>query len=910
MKKSTHMRRWLSMLLALVMVCTLVTPVLADPSDAPADDIDLKIAVMSDTHYLSPALIKDTEDYTTALNSDRKLLTEGSEINKTLLDAVRRDKPDVLLISGDLTKDGELECHEEFSARLQQLKKDLPDMKIYVINGNHDVRNENAKNFNTADGKAVPAGRTQPEDFARIYDFVYSDESVVARYTPPAGKESGQLSYVAKPCDGVTLIVLDTCCYSEDNTSDNEAEHETRGEMSPELVAWAVEQISEAKAAGDRVIGMAHHGFVPHFSMEPELMKMYLVEDYANIAAQLADAGLEVIFTGHMHANDIAAMTTENGSTLYDIETGSNLTYPSPMRFAQLREVSDSLVLSVSTLNHIGPVTYYDATTGKNETIADVTEYGRGHGLSGDMLATVAGSFVGKFLNKFVIVENSVSTWLNDRIVANLQDIIYDLVRIPVTEDKTILDAVNYIYQSHLAGVDDGNYPAWVQTALSKIESGEILDQMLSIVKKHAFGDLASSIKFDNIFTKAVKNKINGFILQVADSMGNDKNFTDDNDALIVLSGTAEATTVKLSCGSASVTAKAMLDGDNVIVFPTGINMRELGAAGKTVTVDASATGAASMVIWDRGMDALAAADSVELKTAEFTAAFKTADLSAGGDVRVAVNAPELNAAQKRALGIQLDSAVLLAVNATVGGKAIAAPVTVSVAQELGKGESSDTLTVISIGENGKITAAGGKYEAGCIKFTTVTGAANAAIAFPFFDVSENAWFFGDVVYAGNNGLFNGTAANTFSPDATMTRAMLVTVLWRMEGQPEADASSFTDAKGEWYSKAVDWASANGIVNGVSSTSFAPDDDVTREQMAAILFRYAAFKGIDASARADISGFADYGSISDYAVEALSWANAEGIINGSDANSLMPLSGASRAEVAAILHRYLENCIY
>lgn len=910
MKKNTHMRRMLSMLLALVMVCTLVTPVLADPAEAQADPIDLKIAVMSDTHYLSPALIKDTEDYTTALNSDRKLLTEGSEINKTLLDAVRRDKPDVLLICGDLTKDGELECHEDFSARLQQLKKDMPDMKIYVINGNHDIRNENAKNFNTPDGKAVPAGRTQPEDFARIYDFVYSDESVVARYTPPAGKESGQLSYVAKPCDGVTIIALDTCCYSKDNNSKGKDEHETRGEMSPELVAWAVEQISAAKAAGDRVIGMAHHGFVPHFSMEPDLMKMYLVEDYANIAAQLADAGLEVIFTGHMHANDIASMTTENGNTLYDIETGSNLTYPSPMRFAQLREVADSLVLSVSTLNHIGPVTYYDATTGKNETIADVTEYGRGHGLSGDMLATVAGSFVGKFLNKFVIVENSVSTWLNDRIVANLQDIIYDLVKIPVTEDKTILDAVNYIYQSHLAGVDDGNYPAWVQTALSKIESGEILDQMLSIVKKHAFGDLASSIKFDSIFTKAVKNKINDFILQVADSMGNDKNFTDDNDALIVLSGTAEATTVKLICGSASVTAKAMLDGDNVIVFPTSINMRELGASGKAVTVDASATGASAMVIWDRGMDALAAADSVELKTADFTAAFKTADLAKGGDVRVAVTAPELNDAQKRALGTQLDSAVLLTVDAAVGGKAIAAPVTVSAAHELDKGESSNTLTVISIGENGKITAADGKYEAGCIKCTTVTGAVNAAIAFPFFDVAENAWFFGDVVYASNNSLFNGTAANTFSPDATMTRAMLVTVLWRMEGQPEAAASSFTDAQGSWYSKAVDWASANGIVNGVSSTSFAPDADVTREQMAAILFRYAGFKGVSVSARADISGFADYGSVSEYALDALSWANAEGIINGSDANTLMPRNGASRAQVAAILHRYIENCIY
>ena len=90
--------------------------------------------------------------------------------------------------------------------------------------------------------------------------------------------------------------------------------------------------------------------------MEPDILKMYLIEDYASIAAQLADAGLEMIFTGHMHANDIAVMTTKSGNTLYDVETGSNLTYPSPMRFVQLREVSGSLVAAVNTLNHIGPV--------------------------------------------------------------------------------------------------------------------------------------------------------------------------------------------------------------------------------------------------------------------------------------------------------------------------------------------------------------------------------------------------------------------------------------------------------------------------------------------------------------------------------------------------------------------------
>ena len=430
MRKQNHFRRFAAALLTIIMISTLCSPALAARDDADKG-IDLKIAVMSDTHYLSPHMIKDTSDYTDALNSDRKLLTESSEINLKLLDAVREDKPDILLISGDLTKDGELEGHKEFSARLQQVQKDVPGMKVYVINGNHDIRNENAKNFNTPDGKAVPATRTQPEDFASVYDFVYSDSSIVARYTPPQGKESGQLSYVAEPCKGVTLIALDTCCYSADNTSDKEAEHETRGEMSPELVAWATEQIKAAKAKGNHVIGLSHHGFVPHFSMEPDILKMYLIKDYGTIAAQLADAGLEMIFTGHMHANDIAVMTTKSGNTLYDVETGSNLTYPSPMRFVQLREVSGSLVAAVNTLNHIGPVSYYNAVSGKYETIADVTEYGRERGFTADMLNTVAGSFVGSFLNKFVPVENSVSTWINGRIIANLQSIITDPARRP-----------------------------------------------------------------------------------------------------------------------------------------------------------------------------------------------------------------------------------------------------------------------------------------------------------------------------------------------------------------------------------------------------------------------------------------------------------------------------------------------
>lgn len=118
--------------------------------------MNLRIAVMSDLHYLSPDMIADTADFEHALNSDRKLLKESSAILYEKFEQVRADKPDILLVSGDLTKDGEQECHAALAKQLQQLQQDIPGLKIYVINGNHDIRNYNAKNFNTPDGKAVP----------------------------------------------------------------------------------------------------------------------------------------------------------------------------------------------------------------------------------------------------------------------------------------------------------------------------------------------------------------------------------------------------------------------------------------------------------------------------------------------------------------------------------------------------------------------------------------------------------------------------------------------------------------------------------------------------------------------------------------------------------------------------------
>lgn len=183
---------------------------------------------------------------------------------------------------------------------------------------------------------------------------------------------------------------------------------------------------------------------------------------------------------------------------------------------------------------------------------------------------------------------------------------------------------------------------------------------------------------------------------------------------------------------------------------------------------------------------------------------------------------------------------------------------------------------------------------------------------FPFADVNADDWFFEDVAYAYENGLMSGTGADTFSPDAATTRGMIVAILYRLEGEAEVpEGCSFGDVKsGSYYENAIAWAAANGIVSGYDNGMFGPDDPITREQLAAILYRYAQYKGLDVSVGKDtnILSYNDAFDISEYAVTAMQWLCGEGIISGSDGN-LMPAGNATRAQVAALLHRFCENVL-
>ena len=202
----------------------------------------------------------------------------------------------------------------------------------------------------------------------------------------------------------------------------------------------------------------------------------------------------------------------------------------------------------------------------------------------------------------------------------------------------------------------------------------------------------------------------------------------------------------------------------------------------------------------------------------------------------------------------------------------------------------------------------------GTYTFTMPNGQVTVTVTFaeaplPFPDVAEGDWFYDAVRYAYETGLMDGVGDSLFAPNSETTRAQLVTILYRLEGEPEVSGTSgFTDVEaGTWYTDAVAWAAANGIVNGVSETEFAPGKDITREQLATILFRYAEAKGYDVSARVDLSAYPDADQIQSYAAESVAWAVAEGLIQGFEDNTLRPAGNATRAQIATILMRFCEG---
>lgn len=285
-------------------------------------------AVASDLHYMSPSLlVNNGTAFQSYLMADRKLLAESKAITEELINEWLMDKPDFVLISGDLTKDGEQASHEELAAYFAQLE--AAGISVYVTPGNHDINNPHAVSFDGAD--MTPVAHVTPEQFMNIYDE-YGYNEALARH-------SNSLSYMVEPKNGLRVLALDVCKYDTNITQESP---ETSGAISEDLLTWIKEQIADAKANGDEIIAFMHHGIVEHYAGHGQFFPEYMVDKWDSISKVLADEGLTAVFTGHSHAQDIVRTHTRAGNVLYDIQTGSTVTYPCPYRMVSV--VNDTIL--------------------------------------------------------------------------------------------------------------------------------------------------------------------------------------------------------------------------------------------------------------------------------------------------------------------------------------------------------------------------------------------------------------------------------------------------------------------------------------------------------------------------------------------------------------------------------------
>lgn len=278
----------------------------------------LRIASLSDMHYFATnLLVNNGVAFQTYLAQDRKLLAESAAITKSAVDAVIAQNPDIVLVSGDLTKDGEFDSHVGFSNQLARLVAN--GAKVFVIPGNHDINNTNAAAFDGA--STIPVANVTPAEFSAIYaPFGYGQ--AVAR-------DPNSLSYVVEPVSNLVVVCMDSCQYTN-------GLNPTAGSFDAGRLAWITNQMAAARAQGKVVIGMMHHGLMEHYTGQKTLFSDYVLDGYTNVAPLFASYGVKAVFTGHYHAQDIVKGTF-GGNDIYDIETGSTVTYPCPFRIMDLQ---------------------------------------------------------------------------------------------------------------------------------------------------------------------------------------------------------------------------------------------------------------------------------------------------------------------------------------------------------------------------------------------------------------------------------------------------------------------------------------------------------------------------------------------------------------------------------------------
>ena len=288
--------------------------------------------VFSDPHIFSPELGMEGAALDEYLSEDRKLLRESTKILESLIETIKKETADFVIIPGDLTKDGERICHELCASYLSQIE--ASGKQVYVVPGNHDILNPRANSFNSDTTTPVPS--IIPDEFSQIYQAFGFDEALY--------QDTASLSYVAEPQDGLWLLALDACRYKENPGKD---EAVTDGAFSVETLNWVERMLIEATQQRKAVMVMMHHGVVEHYKGQEKYFGEYIVDDYLEISQLFAAYNVRLVFTGHYHAQDITMVRFPGENNfLLDIETGSLVTYPCPYRLVAVTKTQKLVIRS------------------------------------------------------------------------------------------------------------------------------------------------------------------------------------------------------------------------------------------------------------------------------------------------------------------------------------------------------------------------------------------------------------------------------------------------------------------------------------------------------------------------------------------------------------------------------------
>lgn len=311
-----------------------------DAAEPTAADSTASFMVASDLHYFSPGLMTDTGSaaFKQYLLLDRKMIVQSPALLHSFLDSVRAHRPKLVLLTGDLTKDGEKQSHQELADSLATLRN--LGIKVFVVPGNHDVANPESQAYTSAVATNTP--NVSSAEFASIYKDCGFDQAL--------SRDAASLSYVAEPVPGVWLFAMDPTRWKDNVPGGKET---VGGRFLPETIAWLKAQLDLAKTQGKTPVGAMHHGILEHFTGQASdsLSIDYVVAGFDTLGSFFASKGMRVVFTGHFHANDITTKTFASGS-LTDIETGSLVTSPSPFR---LGSIASNGLLTIRT-SRIGEI--------------------------------------------------------------------------------------------------------------------------------------------------------------------------------------------------------------------------------------------------------------------------------------------------------------------------------------------------------------------------------------------------------------------------------------------------------------------------------------------------------------------------------------------------------------------------